>query len=425
MNCKRSIFQNKIFITILFAAILEPDIFKNYHATDTFFIGLKFLMLIVVSIKYFLLVNSKKRGNFGIWIFIYCAGLILTTFINGQDIWYATKKLVECFLISVAFEIGIYYNGKKFLKWLFEFLFVLVVINALLIIPFPNGLVAANYDSTNYKMFFLCIKNGMINWMALAAIAGVVYLSCEPDHKFNRRYNFFLIIAYITIIFTASSTGIIIFSLYLTYYIISRIYEFKLSLSKVMPILIIVYFGVILFRWQNNFSEIFLSLFGKDSSFSGRDNLWTNAIYYFLNSPIWGNGIRENSLINFYGRSYSSHNFILELLMDGGIFQLSIFVIITIVFVLQISKCEDYDIKNHLTVAFVLFFISGLGGANIYQNLWFGVLTLIYMAPKFDLEAKQYRDYLYLSGDLQAYSKPIYKRKKIRLFKGRNIHNGI
>lgn len=55
----------------------------------------------------------------------------------------------------------------------------------------PNGLVAANYDSTNYKMFFLCIKNGMINWMALAAIAGVVYLSCEPDHKFNRRYNFF------------------------------------------------------------------------------------------------------------------------------------------------------------------------------------------------------------------------------------------
>ena len=423
MISKKSIFQNKIFITALFVAILEPDIFKNYYATDVLFTGLKFLMLVVVSVKYFSLVNLKKRGNFSIWIFAYCAGLILTTFINDQDTWYAIKKLIECFLISMAFETGTYYNGKKFLKWLFDYLLILIVINALLIIPFPNGLVAAKYDSANYKMFFLCIKNGMINWMSLTAIAGVVYLSCEPNAKFNRRYNLFLLVAYITIIYTASSTGIILFSLYLIYYIISKVYDFKLSLSKVMPILIIVYFGVIILGWQNNLPKIFLSLFGKDASFSGRDNLWNNAIYYFLNSPIWGNGIRENSLINFYGRSYTSHNFFLELLMDGGIFQLCIFAAVIIVLILQISKCNDNDIKNHLTIAFVLFFLSGLTEAHVYQNLWFGVLTLIYMAPKFDIEVTNYKNQLYLSGDLQAYKKSIYKRKKVRLFKGRNINH--
>ena len=114
MISKKSIFQNKIFITALFVAILEPDIFKNYYATDVLFTGLKFLMLVVVSVKYFSLVNLKKRGNFSIWIFAYCAGLILTTFINDQDTWYAIKKLIECFLISMAFETGTYYNGKKF-----------------------------------------------------------------------------------------------------------------------------------------------------------------------------------------------------------------------------------------------------------------------------------------------------------------------
>ncbi len=384
MQNSKTVFKNKLLYTLLLVPIFEPDFFKEIAVLDYLFIALKFLVLVIVAVKY---VCLKKVGKFSYWIALYCGGLILVTAVNGQDIFFAVKKIIECFLVAMLLEIGVYYNGKKAMKWIFDYLFFLMVVNLLLIVPFPNGLLAANYSSENYKLFFLCIKNGMINWMALEFVLGQIYLSYTADRIFEKKFAVFLIIATITMIYTGSSTGIIIFAVLLLYYFISKIHEFNFSLGKIMPWLVAGYLAIIVFRVQKHLNDLFMVLFGKDASFSGRDNLWDHAIYYFKQSPLFGNGLREQSLINIYGRSYTSHNFILELLMTGGIFQLIIFFIIVFVLIRRIQKCTYKQIKNHLTIAFVVFFISGLVGANLYGYHWFAMLTLIYSAPVFNMEA--------------------------------------
>ena len=393
MNKKKyySIFNNRFFYLLLLIPIFEPDIFKSFSATDNLFIILKFIVLIILGIRYFTL---KKCGRFSLYTTLYCAGLILVTVVNNQDLFFVIKKTIECILVSMLLEIGFYYNGTLTCKWIFNYLFFLVLIDLILFIIFPKGLLEANMNSTNYKMYFLGIKNGMINWMVLGAILGLVYYTSSANTKFLKKIYFFFFLAMISILFTGSTTGILTFTIFLAYYFCSKFFKFRLSLGRVIPILVLMYLAIIVFRVQNYIPKVFFDLFGKDTSFSGRDNLWNFAWLYFRQRPIFGNGLREISLINFYGRSFSAHNFILELLMDGGVFQFSLFIIILVVLILKIRKCKYQVLKNHLTMSFILFFITSLVGANIYAYHWFAVWTIIYTSELFDQEIRNKVQYL-------------------------------
>ncbi|MFI3214117.1 MAG: O-antigen ligase family protein [Eubacteriales bacterium] len=389
MNIKKSIFQNKYIYILLLIPIFEPDVFKEILITDIIFITFKAIVLIVVGLKYFMILNTKKRGCFAIWIGIYCLGLILTTAINSQDVFYAFKKLIECFLVCMLLEVGLYYNGTKVLRWIFNYLFILITINTILIVPFPDGLLEEYTDTVNYKVFFLGIKNSMINWVALTFIMGLLYMECTKDIHFQKRYICFLFIATCSVFFTGSSTGIIILILFITYYISLYIHKYNLSIKKIIPVLVVAFLSIIIFRVQNNFTYLFDFLFGKDASFSGRDMLWDAALSYIPEKLIFGYGIRENSVINFYGRSYTSHNLVLEILLDGGIFQLLILLLIIYVLVKRISICQSKQIKNHLTIGFILFFIAGIGGSLIYAYHWYAVCTLIYSTQIYNKEIQK------------------------------------
>lgn len=374
------LFNKDIFYLLLLIPIFEPDIFKSFTWSDNLFIIMKFLVLVVVGYKYCTLINV---GKFSYYIILYCSIFILSTIVNEQDLMYTIKKIIECIVVSMLIEVGIYYKGIKMIKILFEYLLLLTFVNVILFIPFPKGLLTANQDSENYKMYFLCIKNGMINWMILGAVSGIICRIKYKSREFNRKYNIFLILATISIFYTKSSTGIIIWTLFLIFFLMFRVYKYKLNLKNIILILIILYIGIVFFRIQEYFNDLFILVFNKDASLTGRTNLWDYAIMYIKESPIIGYGIRENSIINFYGRSYTSHNFALELLLSGGIIQLIVFFIIIIVLVKSIDKCQSQILKSYMTFAFVLFFIATLVGAPIYNTHWISLWVIIYYTRKF------------------------------------------
>lgn len=379
---KKSIFSSKFIYYLLIFPIIEPDYFKYYEFTDNIFIGLKFLVLLTVTI--YMILYRRRIPLFSKHLLLYILGFFLVTLINKQDLFYVLKKFIEIFLIVLIFEIGYSNIKNKILIVFFKYLFILIVINFLLLIIFPNGLVLELMSSDNYKMYFLSIKNGLINWIGLEFIIGLILLTIDKKNKtFKTAFHIFILISIYTIFVTGSSTGIIILSILLFYYLINNKINFSISIKSILPMLIIFFILIVFFRIGDYFSPIFEFLFNKDSTFTGRTNLWDQSLIIFSNNPVFGTGIREISLINYYGRSFTSHNLVLEILMTGGIFQLLFFFDIIYVITKGNNNIMNYKLKNTLTFAFVVFYLSTIGGSALFVYQWYLIWVIIYYGSKY------------------------------------------
>lgn len=371
--------KNDLVLWFCLLSIFEPDVFKSYAITDNIFMVMKLVTLAIVGVKYIKIVK-KTIPKFSIWLLLYVAAIILVNCINNQPIFFVIKKFVECILACMLVEIIVYEDPVNGYKKMFNFFFVFFLINLLLMIPFPKGMVAENMESTNYKVYFLGIKNSMLNWSIIPCSLGAIINTLEQNRTFKTKYFIFLIICLVTIVYTRSSTGIVLFLLWFIYYLISPKLSFKFSLKKVMPLLVLIYIGVVFFRVLDKINPILLYLFGKDATFSGRTNLWATAINYFKERPIIGYGLREESIITFYGRSYTSHNLFLEILITGGIFLFCVWIFILLVLMKKNSLILNREIKNHTSMVFVLYFIACLFGGSIYQYRWMAMLDIIYIS---------------------------------------------
>lgn len=96
---------------------------------------------------------------------------------------------------------------------------------------------------------------------------------------------------------------------------------------------------------------------------NGRDDLSALAWRGFLNNPILGNGLDQFD-VNYPGASYP-HNFVLQILYDGGILLL---LIMFPIFVKMKSVLKKYN-REELALFFLIFFTS-VPGALFSLDLW-------------------------------------------------------
>lgn len=361
-------------------AVFQPDFFKLVPLIDTIYIGAKAVALMIILPRYFFhLYSSKRTPKFTLLVLIYCLSLWFSTFMNGQNLFYAIKKTIECVLITAIVEEGLSRIGPRIVEMIYEFLYVCIAINALLLIPFPNGLDSSMASTDNYKQFFLAIKNGMISWMILAAIVGILSLNNAPSAKKKRRLHWLMILASLTMLFTRSSTGIVVWGIFL---LCIRLYVQKHKLGRfhlynIMPVLFIAYALLVLFGGINIFLDMFRIVFGKSGTVTGRISLWFDSIRYIKLSPFWGYGIREIEVLQTeYGRGFSSHNFILYLTLCGGLIALSTYVLMIIKVSYESYLRKGSFAERVLCIGFCMFFIATLTESAIWVPQWFALLTL-------------------------------------------------
>lgn len=371
----RDLFEKSWFYILLLIPILQPDYFKEIMALDVIYTIFKVVVFIIVSIEY---IKTKDIPRFSLLLILLFIPIYISTIINNMSIFYAVKKTIEIIVLSMIVEIGLYYKGIDFIKKFYGTMYVLVLINFILLLIFPRGLIEANMNSLNYKSYFLSIKNGMISWMVLTYCLGEI---CNINKKDTRNFKLLIIIISITMILVKSSTGLIgwLGVLFYVIFIKNRKFDKYIKLSNLFVLFIITFLSVVIFNVQEYFSFIFEAIFQKSATFTGRTTLWSQAIEFIKESPLLGYGIREISVIQTdYGRGFSSHNFILELALSGGILTTLLIGIIMIVLIRKTLKFNNNPIVRIISWCIFIFFVCTLTESGIYKFQWYTLFVILY-----------------------------------------------
>lgn len=113
-----------------------------------------------------------------------------------------------------------------------------------------------------------------------------------------------------------------------------------------------------------------LMLSGDSTGFSGREEIWKNAISYFYENPIIGQGIGAfEKIYEIY-----THNFILETLTSTGIMGL---ILITVSISKYIKKCIMNENKCFYFALLIVAIIPLLFSIYIFKWLYFWILIYI------------------------------------------------
>ena len=141
------------------------------------------------------------------------------------------------------------------------------------------------------------------------------------------------------------------------------------------------FYEVFLIRGSRVFS--YISGSGIDiSETSGRDEIWQFCIPFVYNRPLFGYGIF--SYTTYLGPLYP-HNFLLEVLIQGGIFYFILWLFVLIVFFIKLRAILIRDKNNILLLTTIVTSFSFLSFSGTYlQNglFWFSLMVVLFFKFK-------------------------------------------
>lgn len=302
---------------------------------------------------------------------------------DGIDV----ESFIKTIIISIGFitfllivnseQINIQ-EHKSFMKKILLFIILISLYN-----------LVKNYDMIIYGVSDTHIKKQFASFFSnkntFAMVLGVGIISSTYLLVTERklRYLFILLFLFINLFLTNSTNGflsslifLMLFFLLLFYKNIIRVYIFGLSSLVTLIILYIRgYFdGIIDFFVYRDFTE-----------FSGRTDIWKVGIRSFLDNPIIGIGIgkTEDTLsANGFGES-QFHNSYLEILVAGGSLLMTIYIILTIIYIVNLKKLYKFNrllgslyIAAFFSFLFNIFFESYSFFSNGFYS---GIITIFYL----------------------------------------------
>ena len=115
---------------------------------------------------------------------------------------------------------------------------------------------------------------------------------------------------------------------------------------------------------------------GKEG-FTGRSLLWSNSIQLIKKSPIIGYGMKNIGYLSVWGGYFSSHNIILEMLLQGGIIALILWISSLLDCFSCLKKIDNKMIKRILVSTIFVILIAFMMEAMVHSVYLFSVMALI------------------------------------------------
>ncbi|NCC54410.1 MAG: hypothetical protein EOM11_02870 [Erysipelotrichia bacterium] len=256
---------------------------------------------------------------------VLCLGV---TIINGGDFVSMLVQSASVVGFSLLTYTGIKEYKVQYFTCLFRTLSVLIVIQLISMILFPDGL---GYDTVYYnKIFFLASKNGLIKYIFPTLVSGICLCGLKKEKKVIRSViGISFICVYIAISMGSTTTEIGILVLLGLY----GLYKWKLHKCNINVVkglfLCIFLFASLGSIWGS--STGVLQILGtvvdgvKFENYSSRIVIWNKALELISSSPILGYGMPNGAghiLIN--SKYVYAHNGFLEIILYSGIIGLFI-----------------------------------------------------------------------------------------------------
>ena len=388
----------------------------NYHDIVTFFIiifslNLEYLRRIavvgklfymfpaIIGVVYLLLICVRfKKFSEGLkLVILYWVLFFLSTMYNNKN------QIIDAFFIaapclSIAAITEYYWRSNKdqFVISLYKALFVLLIVDLMSILLYPDGLY---FNSTypNWKYWFLGYKTERIRSVVLPLITLCAIKTIKENKCLTKG---FYIVAVLSLIdaFLSGATGgsiSVLFAVLCIYIIyknqknrfrnfIVRLFDFKFMILLLIALNIVVVF----IQRLDLFSYIIVDVLGKDLTLTGRTYIWEASIQKFLLSPIIGNGYISSTdyiAITHNTAGTSPHNLILSIAVYTGILGIFLY---SIMINRSLRGIKSFQINPHCicVIAIISTLVLGISSNNFYGqfNYAFFVIAQLINSSKVD-----------------------------------------
>ena len=322
----------------------------------------------------YILQNIKRIRNLekATWlIIIFYIMQILATGINKLDIAFDCKTaiMMSCFVIVIS--LIVYNEGNEGILFFYQLLNVLICLNCISVILFyGNGVVRDSYDTAVY---FWSTKNHIIS-LTLVYLMISFYLFNE-GYIAKRKYWIGIIVSIIAVFLMGSSTAIAALVVYGGFIFCCKICgknQRVVNMKMAVVVGSLSDIAIVVFRIQERIGGIISTLFGKDTTLTGRTGLWDQALE-LVRINLWfgkGNSYALNQYgwltMHFWNSStqaledvyYVSHNQFLEIMVNGGLLCLIPFIGIFYWMIRSAQRIENNKYKMIIGAALIAYFIA-------------------------------------------------------------------
>ncbi|WP_340102816.1 O-antigen ligase family protein [Rhodohalobacter sp. 8-1] len=361
--------QKGMYLELFFGFLFVLAIANSREPALQFAKPLREIYIVLLLVP--LVLNSRIRVKINLPYYFFPFFLVgLGTLFISVDPQLSFLKLLSYFLILFIVPVYVMHLyetfGDYFLKQIFYFIIVILI----------SGFVIhlVNSELTTLSGRFRGIfgnPNGLSTYILLSAVFMEITRHFKPDIFTNSERYFFLIVAAVALLMSASRTGL--FSLLLFYVLI-----YLFNYSRVLGFSSVIIAG---FSYQLIFSYLpdivyFLNLedhlrIDSLEAAGGRVVAFEFAWYHIQDSFWFGHGFAYNEYI--FGRFYDmlsalghqggTHNAYLSMWLDTGLIGLSSFVGAWAILFLKASRVSTIALPFAVVIAFSSFFESWLASS--------------------------------------------------------------
>lgn len=343
VSMKNPVLSNNVFKTIIYIIILFPFIQQRTYSELPKWISKFYIIYSIISstiIYIFIFLKRKynpfinKQWLFYLFWFLYLISTLINCYLNIDYVFYYAY-------ISIAVVSFIFYSSKKDINTLIQALSIIygifIFLNGLLFIFNPTGI----YQTQSYHNGHLLGDDNAIIYVALPGLIIIICNSILKRKKISLISWFLLIITEYTFYKLWAVSSLVCLSIF----IILLIYTLRKNSPNPKTLFIVIFCVIffMIFGFSNTFlQKIIITVLKKDITLSGRTYIWKQAINLISNRLILGYGGyftygKFKPSINSW-LLYPSHTPFLQLAIDGGIFLLLTFIIITFIAYIEASK---------------------------------------------------------------------------------------
>lgn len=376
-------FKSKWFLLFLLIPFFKPICFQYYaklHMVENLFVAWKmFSALIIIFQLIVYVLKQSKLSKMIIWVFLFEFSIVFSTVINHG---YLMRSLIDAISIVsyVAWlSLAMKYNRDGLIHLLGTYMGFLMIINLCVMVVFPGGLHADLYTNKENALYFMVTDNGS----SLFLIFCVLTLAMEgmvTAHRISGKNKLLITGCFLSAVLSHSATTIFT----VTLLIISLLFVFKSNVTKVINpaflFLLYLLFFIYLITMQDNVVSRFIlvNLFNRSSNFSGRYVLWKIALRMIRMRPWLGYGRIAHDYILAWGGYFSSHNYILEILLQGGLLAFMLFAGLVLISIKRLLLLHQSKVTNCLILALWVIMIAALMESAVHSVYIFGVIFFCY-----------------------------------------------
>jgi len=369
---KKYLFNNLIFATIILTILFKPYFFSlNSIVNNLFNIASIFVCLIIIYIY----IARKKINKFFILIGLYCLILLLSTIINNSGLIYLIYKLFRFTGFVFYIDILLDENKENFFKPFLSYFSVFNILNFFTILINNNRNVNRNY--------FLGYDNDLAIILTMGCFILLIYnIGFKHDKKVKLVIFLNYVISVISAFLVRSATikiSILLFLVCVIIYIFRKIFKklrFIFNYKMYLFVAIISFLLIVFGNIQNNFVGA-LNLLGRDTTFTGRTEIWQETIDVVKENFVIGTGYMAMDTRLQKMKIYHAHSTYLNVFLETGVIGAVLYLIILISLQKFLRNIKEDKIKLILEIAIFTYLIITIFEVYIYIEYFITLLLLI------------------------------------------------